>query len=254
MRRPPIVRNLIVGLFLCGLSLPFHGEIPPSSPPVITHPPSKHQGFFDYALGKVNPADRDYGATMQAGRDAVVTDTVDDLFFWSNVLTLLLFSVACTLLLHQWRSADKREAIAAALIAQLWNGRVSDRIEIHRRTEQFNRLVEAHNAETEKVLIQKSQSPDSEKSADESLNRSVRKLTDKRAAASTGGPAQLRLAMDAAPQPESGDSSNQQQSNLLLQRRVEALQNNEQNLKQRLNQTTVLLDQERRRNSTLKGA
>ena len=40
----------------------------------------------------------------------------------------------------------------------------------------------------------------------------------------------------------------------LLQRRVEALQNSEQNLKQRLNQTTVLLDQERRRNATLKGA
>ena len=45
-----------------------------------------------------------------------------------------------------------------------------------------------------------------------------------------------------------------QQNNLLLQRRVEALQNSEQNLKQRLNQTTVLLDQERRRNATLKGA
>jgi hypothetical protein len=35
---------------------------------------------------------------------------------------------------------------------------------------------------------------------------------------------------------------------------VEALQNSEQNLKQRLNQMTVLLDQERRRNGTLKGA
>ena len=45
-----------------------------------------------------------------------------------------------------------------------------------------------------------------------------------------------------------------EQSNLLLQRRVEALQNSEQNLKQRLNQATVLLDQERRRNATLKGA
>jgi hypothetical protein len=32
------------------------------------------------------------------------------------------------------------------------------------------------------------------------------------------------------------------------------MQNNEQNLKQRLNQTTILLDQERRRNASLKGA
>jgi len=51
-----------------------------------------------------------------------------------------------------------------------------------------------------------------------------------------------------------GTAASLEQSNLLLQRRVEALQNSEQNLKQRLNQTTVLLDQERRRNATLKGA
>jgi hypothetical protein len=35
---------------------------------------------------------------------------------------------------------------------------------------------------------------------------------------------------------------------------VEALQNGERNLRQRLNQTTALLDEERRRNSSLKGA
>jgi len=40
----------------------------------------------------------------------------------------------------------------------------------------------------------------------------------------------------------------------LLQRQVEAMQNSEQNLKQRLNQMTLLLDQERRRNASLKGA
>ena len=57
----------------------------------------------------------------------------------------------------------------------------------------------------------------------------------------------------AAAAPDS-TSASLEQSNLLLQRRVEALQNSEQNLKQRLNQTTVLLDQERRRNATLKGA
>jgi hypothetical protein len=51
-----------------------------------------------------------------------------------------------------------------------------------------------------------------------------------------------------------GGSRDLQQSNVLLQRRVEALENTEQNLKQRLNQATLLLDQERRRNAALKGA
>ena len=50
-----------------------------------------------------------------------------------------------------------------------------------------------------------------------------------------------------------GGAASLNQSNLVLQRRVEAMQNNEQNLKQRLNQSTLLLDQERRRNAFLKG-
>jgi predicted RNase H-like nuclease (RuvC/YqgF family) len=45
-----------------------------------------------------------------------------------------------------------------------------------------------------------------------------------------------------------------QQDNLLLEHRVEAMRNTEQNLKERLNQTTSLLDQERRHNQALKGA
>jgi hypothetical protein len=45
-----------------------------------------------------------------------------------------------------------------------------------------------------------------------------------------------------------------QQKNVLLERRVEAMRNTEQNLKERLNQTASQLDQERKRNQTLKGA
>jgi len=45
---------------------------------------------------------------------------------------------------------------SASLIAQLWNGRVSDRIEIERRTEPFNQLAERHNDEVEATLSRKS--------------------------------------------------------------------------------------------------
>jgi hypothetical protein len=151
------------------------------------------------------------------------------------------------IILLQWRGADKREVIAASLIAQLWNGRVSDRIEIERRTEQFNQLVETHNSEVEKSLSQPPKAAEQEAKAAESLTRSVRTLI-----ASKG--ALPEPAEKSTPAVSDGDPASLQQSNLLLQRRVEALKNSEQNLKHRLNQTTVLLDQERRRNATLKGA
>jgi hypothetical protein len=50
------------------------------------------------------------------------------------------------------------------------------------------------------------------------------------------------------------EAQNQQQRTVLLERRIEAMRNTEQNLKERLNQTSALLEQERQRNQVLKGA
>jgi hypothetical protein len=225
----------------------------PSAPP--PHSPHKQEGFFDFVLGKINPSGNDYGARMQSGRNAVVANTVDDLYFWSNVMTLLLLTGSVAVILLQWKSEGKREVITAAIIAELWNGRVSDAIELDRRTEQFNQLVATHNAEVEKALALKKQQQGSDKQASGSLTRSVRKLTedDPNAGRKTAPPEPPVAEVSNVSALDVG-AGNLQQSNVLLQRRIEAMQNTEQNLKQRLNQTTALLDQERRRNATLKGA
>ncbi len=247
MRRAVIIGSvlmIVVLVSLCGRSL---GQAPIQPRTATAQPAPKRQGFFDYTLGKINPQNRDYGTTIEASRSTVVESSIDDLYFWSNVVTLILLCGLVAIVLLQWRAADKREVIVATLIAQLWNGRVSDRIEIERRTEQFNQLVETHNAEVERSLSQKSVSSEREAETVGRLTRNVRNLAESKGIS----PSEAEKIVVVAPD---RNAANLQQSNLLLQRRVEALQNSEQNLKQRLNQTTVLLDQERRRNSTLKGA
>ena len=247
MRTPLIIRTIVFAISFCcvyGQSFAQTVNRPDSG---AAQSAAKRQGFFDYALGKINPHDKDYGAAMESGRSALVENSIDDLYFWSNVVTLLLLSGMVAVVLLQWRAADKREVIAASLIAQLWNGRVSDRIEIEHRTDQFNRLVEAHNAEVERTLSQPPRAAEQEAEIAGSLTRSIRTLTGNKGVLP-------EPAEKIAPTTPDGDPARLQQSNLLLRRRIEALQNSEQNLKQRLNQTTVLLDQERRRNATLKGA
>jgi hypothetical protein len=223
------------------------GQTPSVPNSAATQPAPKRQGFFDYALGRINPRGNDYGASMASTRSAVVEDTIDDLYFWSNAVTLLMLCGLATIVLLQWRAADKREVIVVSLIAQLWNGRVSDRIELQRCTEQFNRLVETHNAEVERALSQNSTSSEREAETAGKLTRNVRNLAESKGIS----PAEAEKIAAVAPD---ANAASLEQINLLLQRRVEALQNSEQNLKQRLNQTTVLLDQERRRNAALKGA
>ena len=255
MSRVSSMKALILILTSIALNRPASGQA--NAQAAASPRPQQHrqQGFFDYALGKVNPSGKDYGGSMQSGRDAVVQHSVDDLYFWSNVVTLLLLTGACATVLLQWRSADKKEVIAAALITELWNGRVSDRIEIDRRTEQFNALVQSHNADVERALLLRSQTQEAAKEGGESLSRNVQKVTSKSASkAPKGDTTQILVHVDRAPADSGEQNSDPEQERLLLQRRLEALQNSEQNLKQRLNQTTLLLDQERRRNGSLKGA
>lgn len=246
--RSHVIIGLVVTIvmlgFVCGHSF---GQTPSVPNSAVAQLASKRQGFFDYALGKINPRGNDYGASMSSTRSAVVEDTIDDLYFWSNAVTLLMLCGLATIVLLQWRAADKREVIAASLIAQLWNGRVSDRIELQRCTEQFNQLVETHNAEVERSLSQKPTSSETEAETAGKLTRNVRNLAESKGISPTEAGKIAAVAPDE-------NAASLEQNNLLLRRRVEALQNSEQNLKQRLNQTTVLLDQERRRNAALKGA
>jgi len=247
LRVPAVIRKVLIAIAFCCVAGQFVGQTPSEPGAQTAQSAPKRQGFFDYALGKVNPHDTDYGSKMVSARNAVVGDTIDDLYFWSNVVTLLFLCGLVAIVLFQWRAMNKRELIAASLIAQLWNGRVSDRVEIERRTEQFNQLVEAHNAEAEAALSRRTGPSEQESGTNGSLTKSVRALADSKGISPAGAEKIAAAAPDAT-------AASLEQSNLLLQRRVEALQNSEQNLKQRLNQTTVLLDQERRRNATLKGA
>ena len=249
MRSSILIRSLVLAVALCSAAGPVVAQTADESSTQAGQAAPKRQGFFAYVLGKINPQDRNYGATIESSRRSLETYTIDDLYFWSNVVTLVLLCGLAAGVFLQWRAMDKRELIAASLIAQLWNGRVSDRIEIERRTEQFNDLVETHNADVERSLAQRANPSERENDKPPNLARSVRDLTDTSAATVSRG-----TSSDPAVPQATGALGMDQQNVLLLQRRVEALQNSERNLKQRLNQTTSLLDEERRRNSSLKGA
>ena len=184
--------------------------------------------------------------------------TIDDLYFWSNAVTLGLLVCAAGITYFEWRSAAKKEIVAATIIAELWNGRVSDKIEIVRRTEQFNQLVELQNQETERLLSAGPKTSEPEQEAAGSITKSISQNGYSGSSAAGSAAKSTSQAPRATESAEGGNANDGtarlQQSNLLLQRRVEALENSEGNLRQILNQTTLLLDEERRRNATLKGA
>ena len=254
---PAVIRQVLIAIALCCVVGPSFGQAQSEPGTQTAQSAHKRQGFLDYALSKVNPHDTDYGSKMASARNAVVGYTIDDLYFWSNVVTLLLLCGLVAIVLFQWRAMNKRELIAASLIAQLWNGRVNDRIEIERRTQQFNRLVENHNAEAERSLMAKRQPNTDEEGETSELKRTVEGLDKRRTkkiapAHETTANLFSNILPDAQSTETTGASL--QQKNVMLQRQVEAIRNTEANLRRRLNDTMAQLEQERNRNRTLKGA
>ena len=248
---------IVLGITLLTISpVGIQGQAQRSPSSANARPAHRPEGFFDYAMGKVNPGNKDYGTETQEMRDRFVSHSIDDVYFWSNACTLtLLIGITAFLFLHL-RATDKREVICAALIAQLWNGRVSDKMEIERRTGQYNSLVESHNADVERALMSQSPSPTTENQVASKLQRTVEELTEKPAAEI--GPERNTphrvVSGTISAKPSGANPVGLEQHNLLLQRRIEAMKNTEENLKERLNRTTLLLEQERSRNQTLKGA
>jgi hypothetical protein len=219
------------------------------------HAPHRQQGFLDYTLAKINPRNRDIGAELQAERTAIVEQSINNLYFWSNMFTLSLLVAATALVFLERRGAWKKDLITATLLTELWNGRISDRTEIGRRTTQYNQLVDMHNAEVERGLTSRSEPTTPTERMDSKAQRNVNKLVEKPAPIpqATRNPTAPDAATPAAPVPpvEAGPASLQQKV-LLQQGQIEAMRNTEQNLKERLNQTTALLDQERKRNQSSK--
>ena len=217
----------------------------------------RSQGLLDYTLGKINPNDKNYGLDAEGLRAEMVHDTLDDLYFWSNVLTISLLGAITLIRFLELRSAEKKEVICATLMTQLWNGRVSDLAEIERRTNQYNALVERNNLEVERRLMSNSQAPDAEESSSSKLKRTVEKLERRSATAQSPDPSKPVTERNSQPIVTPSDpsrSTDLHQKTLLLERQIEAMRNTEQNLKERLNQATFQLEQEKQRNAVLKGA
>jgi hypothetical protein len=229
-----------------------------SDPPSAPHQTARRsQGFLDYTLGKINPANRDYGLSAADLRAEAVHDSIDDLYFWSNLVTLSLLASITVIRVLEHRAAEKKEVICVTLITQLWNGRVSDLIEVERRTNQYNALAERNNLEVERGLMTSVKGADADETSSSKIKQTVEKLERRNTPAQSTPPSKPLV----GPASQSNDASlsppasiDPTQKTLLLERQIEAMRNTEQNLKERLNQTTFQLEKERQRNATLKGA
>ena len=149
---------------------------------------TQSSGFVDTTLGLINPKNTDYGYRIDQDRKFFVEQTLHNFEFWVIGITVSLLIVSFFMLLHQNGERDRKEIIAAGLLAQYHNAWVDARAHADDAIRRHNELVKRTNEAPESTLRAASQENDQTHTQSEQTGSfgSTKPIT-KHSAVSNGG-------------------------------------------------------------------
>ncbi len=152
-------RIVVAGLFLAMLPLLCFAQARPSGydPAAQEQPRKQKDGFVDFALKSINPADKDYGQCLDEGRKLLIEETMRDGYFWSNLVALGLLAFLFVIIVYQHGVQTSREWTAAEMLAQYERSLSRANAHVEQATNRNRGLMEALTALRESAL--RSQSP-----------------------------------------------------------------------------------------------
>src|SRR6267378_4818451 len=123
--------------------------------------PSKQKdGFVDFTVKRINPADKDYGQCLDEGRKVLLEETVRSGYFWSNLVALGLLACLFVIIVYQHRVQTCREWTAAEVLAEYEHALSRANAQVEEATNRNRGLMEALSALRESAL--RSQAPPGE--------------------------------------------------------------------------------------------
>jgi hypothetical protein len=117
--------------------------------PAAKQPGKPRDGFVDFALKQINSQNKDYGSQIDDARKLLVDETIKSVTSWALLVALSFLILAFFLLLHQHRERDRREIIAAGLLAQYHNALADTRGQADEAIRRYNELVKSANTAAE---------------------------------------------------------------------------------------------------------
>jgi len=155
-------RIVVAGLFLAMLPSLCFSQARRSGfdPAAQAQSPRPKDGFVDFALKRINPADKDYGQCLDEGRKLLLEETIRNGYFWSNLVALGLLACLFVIIVYQHRVQTCREWTAAETLAQHEHALARANAHVEEATSRNRGLMEALTALRESAL--RSQAPPGE--------------------------------------------------------------------------------------------
>jgi hypothetical protein len=155
-------RIVVAGLFLAMLPSLCFAQARRSGydPAAQEEPPKQKDGFVDFALKRINAADKDYGQCLDESRKLLLEETMRNGYFWSNLVALVLLACLFVIIVYQHKVQTCREWTAAEILAQHEHALARANAQVEEATSRNRGLMEALTALRESAL--RSQAPPGE--------------------------------------------------------------------------------------------
>jgi hypothetical protein len=155
-------RVVVAGLVLAMLPSLCFAQARPSGyvPAAQTQSQRQEDGFVDFALKRINPADKDYGQCLDEGRRLLIEETIKNGYFWSNLVALGLLACLFVIIVYQHRVQTGREWVAAETLAQYEQSLSRANAQVEEATNRNRGLMESLTTLRESAL--RSQAPPGE--------------------------------------------------------------------------------------------
>jgi hypothetical protein len=123
-----------------------------NDPAVPKRAPNQREGLFDFALKHINSSGRDYGQCIDEGRKILLQETIENGYFWSNLISLGLLGCFLIIIIHQHKLRGRRELIVAESFAQYQHALARADVQIHEATKRNLALMEALSSSIERGI------------------------------------------------------------------------------------------------------
>ena len=125
----------------------------PSYDPASKRPAGKRaDSFVDFALKRINPSDKNYGQCIDEGRKFLLEETIENGYFWSNMVALGLLGCLFVIIVYQHNRQARREWIMAEALQQYEHALARANAHVDDATKRNHELMEALTGAGESAL------------------------------------------------------------------------------------------------------
>jgi hypothetical protein len=122
-------RTRAIAFLFCFLSTLVAAQAPRSAydPAPRNAPKRRRDGFVDFTLRQLNPADTDYGREIEQERRTLIVATLENVYYWATVTSVGMLVIFFFSWLRSNRERDRREIVAARFLSWYHNELVTAR-------------------------------------------------------------------------------------------------------------------------------